>query len=1348
MDNLYISISLRKQRLFRLEVISFSLILFFVFFCTTTSSFADSTEIAPERDISVVHDAPQSPDWKILWDRARTLVREGQYLLAADVYEQISSIKPNVEEANWEYCKVLLRTKSYQVASRIIALLLEKNPGKGEYLLVAGQVAAYQKNYAEAERYFGLIFEKSPVGKNGDAALEGFAYSLRSRGHRELAFPLMQQLIVRQPDNETFIHDLAVDAVLLKRFAVARTLYRKLLAHKQVDDRVVFEAATVFFGKDFVKERYVILERYLKLHPDYLPFRKQIMEIDEEAGDYVSLMDHLSFLIKNAANKSSFLLKAADIAANYLKRPDKALGYLEKFRTLNPGNTEVLASINDLQIQLAGDFLSIVENGGADLLWDDLDSIGANRRFIFERMAVLLEKQNKRLPLIDVLEVLCKHASVQNKTVLRLAKLFSTVKKYAKSQYYIALVPAGFRDRNYYLLKADNAIHLGLEFDSFISLRKALDLKPEDLRLRKRCITLAGGLGLIEEQNSLFNYLAKGESSSIPVGLIALHVRLLASNGMYQKALFLCDRYIGVATSDNVFLQLYLVKTDVLRQSGRLRHAEQLLRQLLNDRRYQNIVLLQLVENAIADRRLLMARKWLDLWAQDTRPRAGESAVTRPQLQQRIRLAKIRLLRFEGQTYEAFELVDQSFIEAQNRDKSLTDLAFISSLNKEKCQLYLVTGNYLAAEKIVTSQLKQNSFDPEIYILDQEITLHLGGEDVQTAAIDQLMRAGSLLFTRVMSLVEKEIERHSYVSARQHFSLIAHGLDRSIRLKNLGIKLALADGKLEPVKNDLLWLEDRFDKEDSFCKLHIEIMSKIGRYSEALERYKQCFQGQLTATNISADRQNIVVEDDLLYGRLLWGAKQYEDALAVYKKLLDPPVYQQLIKQFRAKKINYQYLTRHQTFWNRMMLLLETEPEIIAELMEPTFLFDNRGNATGKIVADNYEQYSWQKIIENEYLARKSIYNRKYHFAAKSYEKLLEKEETTESKVDLATIYGRIGKFRKEAQVYEDITNIGEVTPELRESIKRNILQIRPTNTVDIVVEERSGRQGKVDIRTTSLGSSFWFTPELNKDFWLSYAYKQYESTDRKGEIDSNILRGAMTYEYSRNYELVTGIGVEKLNDSAGGEVQYNLQLKGQLDDYVSGYVLYAKAPVDDTVEAIEEGIYRQFLQTGLTIETELGVTFGGDVQYSLYSDNNEQNRFYWFSSYSFFGDSLQLDVRYAYQYLRNKDINGSENDFNGGHSDDFVQIYWSPDSYSEHRIGLQLKKDFFGYLTDVENKISYFRIDTGISLENEENIAYSARFDIFLEMSPHLLLKGNFSFNSSDEYHEKMLALSLHYSW
>lgn len=126
MDNISISSFIRKHISDGVKILFFSPIIIFVLFFRPYPLFANETEITPERDISVVLHGPQSPDWKILWDGARNLVREQQYQLAADVYGQLFTIKPNIEEANWEYCKVLLQTEDYKTASKIISLLLEK----------------------------------------------------------------------------------------------------------------------------------------------------------------------------------------------------------------------------------------------------------------------------------------------------------------------------------------------------------------------------------------------------------------------------------------------------------------------------------------------------------------------------------------------------------------------------------------------------------------------------------------------------------------------------------------------------------------------------------------------------------------------------------------------------------------------------------------------------------------------------------------------------------------------------------------------------------------------------------------------------------------------------------------------------------------------------------------------------------------------------------------------------------------------------------------------------------------------------------------------------------------------
>lgn len=1330
----------------RVQILFFSPIIFLALFFSSSPSFAIEKEITPEKDISVVRHTPQSPDWKIFWDGARNLVREGQYELAADVYGQLFSIKPNIEEANWEYCKVLLETEDYKTASKIISLLLEKNPSKNEYLLVAGQVARQQKNYAVAEHFFGLIFEKSPTGKYGDAALEGLAYSLRSRGHKEFAFPLMQQLRVRKPDNKTILHDFAKDAIALKRFSFARNLYRKLLSDENSVESVIFEAESLFREEGFEKEHTSVLKRFLKLHPDNLPFRMKLMARHEDNGSYDELMEHLSFLIENSDQKKQFLLKAVDVSKDILKRPDLALGYLEQLRLIQPNDLETIEAIAKLQEQLANDFLSIVENGGAALLWTDLISIGANRELIFRRMITLLEKKKKYLPLIDALEVLYKHGEKSNTVILKLAKLYHTLQKYEESKRYVDLLPSFLRDRKYYRLKASNERHLGLEIESFSTLTTALESQPENLKLRKKCIKLAGDLGLVEEQINFFNYFKWAPDNPLFVDVITIHVQQLVLNEVFDEALVVCNKALLINGNDSSLIQIYLLKSKVLRAAGRLRKAEQLLRQLINEKKYQNIVFLQLLDNAVTDNDSQMARKWWDIF-EGIRSQPNSSNIDFEYIY-RKHLAHVRLLGIEGDTDGALELIDKAQKEAYSKDSGSQYTTFVQSLTKEKCRLYLAAGDYLKANEVLTEKLDLDKFDADVFVLAEMVNNPGGRLNVTNEFEQNLRRGDNVLFSQVLSVVEKELQSEQLLRAKEHFSLIKGNLEGSVRLKNVRVKLGISEGNTDLALQELLALETRFPSETSFCKKQVDIFAKVAKYEDALKKYNVCFPPGEDESSTYSEKHVRLIEEEILYSRLLWGSEQYEASLAEYKKLLEPPIHQQLIKQFKEKRIDYQYLTRQQSFWNSMMLLMESDPDIIAELMEPLFLIDNVGNETGKIVSNNFEQYSWQKIIDNEFLARKATYNKNYHFAAKSYEKLLEEEESTESKVDLATIYGRIGKFRKEAQVYEDISNVGEVTPELQESITRNFLQIRPTNTIDVLLEERNGRDETVDIRKTALGSTFWFTPDLNKDFWLSYSYNQYQSTGRKGEIDSNLIRGAMTYELSGSYEFITGIGGEKFSDNSTSEVRYNFELRGQLDDYVSGFVLFEKDPINDTVFSIEDGIYRQFIQTGLTVETELGVTFGGDLRYSMYNDDNEQNRLYCFSSYSFFGETVQLDVRYAYQYLANKDKNGPDGKFSDDINNDFVKNYWSPEKYSEHRIGLQLKKDFFGSLTDLENKMSYFRFDTGLSLEDEENIAYSAKFDIFLEMSPHLLLKGNFSFNSSDVYDEKMLSLSLHYSW
>ena len=488
------------------------------------------------------------------------------------------------------------------------------------------------------------------------------------------------------------------------------------------------------------------------------------------------------------------------------------------------------------------------------------------------------------------------------------------------------------------------------------------------------------------------------------------------------------------------------------------------------------------------------------------------------------------------------------------------------------------------------------------------------------------------------------------------------------------------------------------------------------------------------------------IEERLTLARLLWGDKQQEKSLQIYKQLLDRPVLEILTEKFKQKQINYHYLTKENSFWESMMLMLQSEPKVLTELMAPPFLIENRGNEAGKIVSELYEKYSWQKLITNEYMARKAVFDRKYYYAEKIYKRLLE-ENSSEGMIDLATIYSKIGKFRKEAQVYEAMQNSGTTSPDLLESIERNTLQMSPQSIFNGAYEEKDGRDGNIDVAKTSFGTSFWFTPDLNKEIRLSYTNNHFEAVDTDQSTRSNFLYAVATYEFTKAYELVLGLGAEKLsNGNDDTDYQYEIELKGQLDDYINAYVLFEKRPVYDTISAIQRQISYQAIETGLSIETPMGLSFGGDLHHRYYSDDNSQNRFHLFSSYTIFGDSTQLALRYEYQYLNNDDENSSESDLSTIGVDD--PLYWSPSSFTEHLMTLHFQHDFLGYEQGTKKSMSYYSIDNAIGLEDDENLSFTTKLNIFLEMSPHFLLKGNFTLSKSDEYEEKGLSVSLHYRW
>jgi hypothetical protein len=330
--------------------------------------------------------------------------------------------------------------------------------------------------------------------------------------------------------------------------------------------------------------------------------------------------------------------------------------------------------------------------------------------------------------------------------------------------------------------------------------------------------------------------------------------------------------------------------------------------------------------------------------------------------------------------------------------------------------------------------------------------------------------------------------------------------------------------------------------------------------------------------------------------------------------------------------------------------------------------------------------------------------------------------------------------------VYEVMRNSGVASIELEEVIEKSTAEIRPHSGLEGDFLTKSGREGSINLENRSFGASLMFTPDLEKDISFLYLRNNYSKTDESGTVSGFFLESTGTIELLSDTDFLFGAQAERFTGKAGTNYYYSLGLRSRLDDYFSGHIEGYKKKVDDTLDAIVGGIYSDGFQVGLSGETPVGLLFGGDYRHRYYSDGNSQDQFHGYSSYNIYGEDIHFSVQYDYQYLENSD-SSKEKVTSEEKINEKNDLYWKPDKYSEHRMTVHFQQLIKGHYGSDGLK-SFFSFDNSIGYEDPQNIIYTGKFDIFLEMSPHYLLKSNFVFMNSDEYEEKSIHFSLLYRW
>ena len=1300
-----------------------------------------SAEIAPESSVKIVKKNTDDPEWKISWDAARDLANRKSYKKAIEQYRKVLALKPNIEEVQWELSKTLAEVGDYEESSLLLQNLLEIDNRRVVYLITAGRVAMLAGNFEQATTFFGQALEVAPTGKFAVEAQKGFVEGLIAQGKSVLALPLMEQLLAKGELNAELIRNTAKFALETGDEKKSAYYYRQLIEKFRVAPEILLEAATVFEKIENYQEALKLWEKYLEFYPDSVEYLEKAAEFYLQKGKYNGALPHIVKLIELNVNLEKYLLEAGRIFLYYKGRADRALSYYERYRNEFPDGIDVQKKISDIQLILANDFLSIVENDGVWILWRDLAKVTPDRIGIYRAMADLLLELKKKNEYMEVLQIINLHQPDDFETALKLALLYRDDRKYGKCLSVLKPFAGNITDpRSYYLLKAECEEKTGDDIALLDTLINYLNVFQDDTKTRCKAAGLAGDLGNLHVLAVLAGKTLKEAQESGKVNdLVFIYIDSLIKNRHLEKALKSLELLIGKTPSGSMaWVALTGKRALILKLQNRSYDVEQELRQRSAFAPDAIEPILDLAENSLESADISSLRIWLSL-AQKKISLKDDSRELET-LKSRVRYLGMRFDELKGKNQKYQNDAEEYLLNRQkNKHLAGPDL---------KILIYLVEQKYRQGEykqgKFLLERYKENfignreyhsisNMVNEKFKPENEKGLYLGLGIVE-------------LYDVFESLVAADDEKQAENVLK---IIMSRPGDRS-RAMALAAELYFDTCRYEDALKLYEELVVKFPKEAFFKDRILECDYLAGRNDSFLARIKENADEQLSDADITEIGKAILspaVRRQL--ARILWMKGDWQDAIQVYEDL-------ELVLNSKVsdsvKKLENVYMHQLETMAEgdfRDFLLREDRhnTELLSEIMSPSFFTGNLGNQFVQELAGMYSSYRWLEVTRQEYAAKRALNSKKFYQAEKEYEELIEDEEYgSDVYPDLATIYSRLGKHTKETEMIEKIKEIKSVYPAMKTTAERNIRQRQPNIYYEGMFLKEEGREGLKDLSKFYNGAGFRMQPTIFQQFGLEAGWNTYKNTNDSDKLQSLDLQVNYSIFFNDYLEAGGEFGLEEMSTSGDSYLKYDLYAKGTSGESVEVHVGLSQDVVADNLEVLDKGVYSRSYGAGLTFDPVPSVFVGFDFDVVKYSDSNEGKTFNVWSSYRFFTDTSKYDFTYRYMKIENNLENGET--IPGASADpQFFVNYWSPGTYWRHLLSFEYRRELWP-LGRFYSGTSWFSAKYGIGYESYESVVHMLEADIYLEIHPRFLLKGTLIFDRTEDYDRNEGFLSLVYRW
>ncbi len=1292
-----------------------------------------------DKSITVVNQRAEDPLWKKRWDEARNLAQQQQFKEAISKYHEVLQEKPLIEEVKWELCKSYIAVEEYERALAILESLVESAPEKLEYLVSGGEVAQALGKADLSSKFFGRALALDPGGPLSEIALLGLIDSFTELGKKELTIPLLEQLYQRGVLESQQILELARHYSGQKNFDRAAHYYLELINNEKVEPTVRVEAAATFDKSGATEEAAVQRELYLQSNSEDTGERVKLADFYYEQGEMRKALPHMLELLDKEIRRKDYMLAVARIYLFSLGRTDRALHYFQQYRKEFPDGADVSSEISTLELILANDLLAIVENDGVWMLWRDLARVTPDRIGIYRAMADMLEEmgRGKERDLIEVLQIINSHEPKEFEIVAKISKLYMKNNLYGDCLSFLNRIEEHhLKNGNFFILRAQCEDGSGLDLERLRSFGDYLKIKPSDQSILREAIYLTGKLGLVDEMRSFY------ESAKKDATLQALEPKETFFFGLLDNELIdeAHEFYQAMADQDiepKVLSRMSRELSSAYLKSNRPFVSEQILREFAVRHPLNADGYLLLAGYQILREDPLQAEVWLGALE-----RKVQTATVKLDLSQKSVLFYLNLL--QNKLLGGLDSYQKALSHLNTQLRSNRVVA------EDVAILLFITDHYLQNNQYRDCLSLIKRFRPKFKGVEELESRYLiaARETKNHPALFDSGALAELSYREGFALSEALIRLQRFEEAQLISEALTAQLPQSIRAKTLLAQSAKSAGENLLALNIYQTLADSFGAEAHFRDQALRLESMLGEPQSIFSIFSVATDetGRKNGINQTIDSMDYP-EAKLMWARALWSADKWEESLDVYG-LLDTELRRNIDKLIDLLQRSPELSSRALHYLAENDILDLTEQELVDLLMSIDFVAANLELDINQISTEYYNHYRWSKIVDKEMTAKSSLRAREFYKAEIDYKKLLEEDDELTEPIypDLATVYGRLGRHKQETELLETIQEKSIFYPDLSQATEKSIRRRQPNLSFDGMYKREEGRDGFKNITQKYLGGGLEIKPTLSQEAGVQFGRNEYGNSFASTLAKSNYLLGNYAIQFGDTTEGSVKLGFEDFETDGDSFLIYDLKLKGSLEQRVDLFGAIRQQPVDDTIDSLENNIYRQDVQIGLDLDYLFGMFFGFDLSFFDYNDGNEGERYYLWGGYRWFGDRSSVDLTYSYLKLQNEIDNQSAAAADNG-DDSRGLSYWSPSDYWKHRLAALYKLELWP-TGRLQSGTSSFSAMYAIGYETNDVLVNEFEANILLEIAQPFLVKGTFSTVISDDYDNLKGYISLIYRW